>query len=887
MIEKLAKFKNSLLNKYFILFLLIIVLISYGQILSMYVWQDDNGLFFKLAHIQEKAGYLGPGPFGNGAYKYIQTPYIPIYHLFKFNTVAYFSFTLLIYFLATICVYKVFSIIFGKEAGRLAGFLYAAGYIASDGFIRLFNSVITSVSIILISLLFLSYYKYYKDRNIKWYFLALALFFLATELIVGRTHYLIGTVLVFELLFLSFEKPLKSLFYSFLRLVPYIYIFYYYYVLNGDHRSGNVKSLLVGLSKGEFYQLYSFITSYLNIVIPDWITQAVIKLSIGLNITTWIVTLISLVLTYILLKDHAKRRILLPLFVFTIVIWKLLVNDFFSTQILNLQQQQFFLIYLGGLAFIFTFIIFLIIEKYKKLYLFFISWVLLNLAAYSAYNPTITYESVNRYLAHSFFAWIGVLGVVYLSSKKNSFSRKLVLTLIIFWGVGNLITSTIYQNNILKNRSNPPKAFYNQLKEYVPTLSKGDILYFDVADTDQRFFEEAFSVASMPETTAIAWRYGLDRYDIQRFTNFKEFADDIKSQNVPQGKIYTFFYKDQKLIDTTKETREALFNKTEPKELSFETNTDKEISFKESINSTAPIELFLDIEATPISSQEITFPYQSKNYLVNAIYDNPKLQNIAINYAKFKSSFFKSAKFSSSTEWRERKLEYLFDQNPDTIWQADRVVWQKRNEHFIIDVGSPVKINKLVWINGFGNNTPTNFKVEASLDNKNWKIVKEFNEIKRVDTKDPQVVEFEPEIARFIRMVITQTIGGDSPAIAEAWVIPFEFNNLNIREAEKFIKQPFDFIGSESDYNRLLSLLGYKGKVQIYWMSNKDIDFQTEFDREVDIIFDGVEREIKVIIPAGGTHLSKIKLMNATIPIKINVRDIKVRYLNIDEYSIN
>jgi len=41
--------------------LLLLVLVSYGQILFMYVWQDDNALFFKLANIEGRAGYLGMG----------------------------------------------------------------------------------------------------------------------------------------------------------------------------------------------------------------------------------------------------------------------------------------------------------------------------------------------------------------------------------------------------------------------------------------------------------------------------------------------------------------------------------------------------------------------------------------------------------------------------------------------------------------------------------------------------------------------------------------------------------------------------------------------------------------------------------------------------------
>ena len=188
---------------FFAIILFVVVLISYGQLLGMYVWQDDNALFFKLAHIEEKAGYLGAGSIGVGAYKWIQTPYIPIYNIFGFSTIFYFAFAIICYFLTTLTIYKLAQKMFGEKAARLASLFYAAGYIASDGFIRLFNAIITSISIILINFLAFCYWKFYKDGKIKWYLLALLFYFLSVEFGPGRTHYLISVVFVFELFFLK------------------------------------------------------------------------------------------------------------------------------------------------------------------------------------------------------------------------------------------------------------------------------------------------------------------------------------------------------------------------------------------------------------------------------------------------------------------------------------------------------------------------------------------------------------------------------------------------------------------------------------------------------------------------------------------------------------
>lgn len=875
----MIRFLQRIFQEHYLLLLILLVIISYGQMLGMYVWQDDNGLFFKLAHIDEKAGYLGAGPFGTGAYKYIQTPYIPIYQLFGFNTVAFFSFTLAFYLLTTVIVYKVFSHIFEEKVGRLGGLLYASGYIASDGFIRLFNSMITSVSIILISLMLLFYWKFFKERNLKWYSLSLLFFFLAIEFAVGRTHYLIGVIVSFELIFLTFEKKVRSLLSSFLRLIPFGAIFYHYYIFNGDHRSGQVKSLFLDLSKGEFYQLYSFLTSLLNVVIPDWLTRSLLSLNINPNTFSWIVVSLSMGLVYLLLRNKPYQKIIIPVFFLFLLLWKILVNDLFSNQVLNLSSAQIFLVFLGGLILILIPVIFIALQQYRKMYLFLVLWVMLNIGAYAAYNPTVSYESVNRYLAHSYFAWIGVLLVLYQAVSKNPW-KKVVLTLIIFWGLGNLVTSVFYQNNILKERSNPPRNFYNQLKTYLPEVKKGDVFYFDVAERDLRYFDDAFSVASMPETTAIAWRYGIDRYDITRFTNFDELTTYLKSKKVAPEKIHTFWYEGQQLVNTSDTIRKNLFDTNPARPIAF-IQEDLTIIFQDEVLSSIPVELTLEIEASPKDSRELTFPLLDSLVSSNPIYNDDKLKQSAVALSKYKEGLFKRAKFSSSSEWRERITSNLSDQNLDTYWQADRVLWQKRNESITLDLGVQELINRLVWVNGFGNNTPTKYQVEVSNDGNNWKVVKQENLVRRVDNKDPQVIEFEPQQTQYVRMVITDTLGGDSPTIAEVWVVPTQFKDLKINEVQDFISNPFRMVNSPQDYNNLLKLFENEGVAEVYWLNNKKGDFQTNFQK-VDIIYDGQLRTIKINIPAGGTKLEKIRFLHQ-IPGNIIIRKVTAKNLNLNE----
>lgn len=554
---------DKLLDKYFLVILFLVVLISYGQILGMYVWEDDNALFFKLANIDGSAGFLGEGPLGIGVYKYTAFFYIPIYYFFRFNTVAYFAYAFILYALTTFCVYKVYKEIIGKTGGQVAGFLYACGFIASDGFIRLYNSIITSLSIIFVSFLTLFYWKFYQTQKLNWYVFSLLTFFLALEFARARTHYLIAIILLFEFIFLTFKKPLGSVFYSIIRLLPFGFLFYRYFVVGADPRTGQIGNLIHALQKGEFYQLYSFMASVGNLVYPRWFLdtllniQTVILKFTGGPFAKYILLILSAFIIVTLLKDNVRKKLLIPVFLSLIICWHILSTKIFVTPFLRIGQPELLTVFAGGCILILALLVgYLLSGDKKKLFYVLFLWVIINVSAYSIYNPLTPYVAINRYFAHSFFAFIGVVALLCTITSKY---KNLVIAVAIIWGIGNLFNAFSYQKSILQSRSNPSRQFYNQLKEYVPNVEKGDIFYFDVADDAQGSFESAFSVAQMPEETAIAWRYGVDRYDIKRLIKFDDLVNlfkegsftDKDKHKIPLNKIHTFYYSENVLVDTS------------------------------------------------------------------------------------------------------------------------------------------------------------------------------------------------------------------------------------------------------------------------------------------------------------------------------------------------
>lgn len=835
---------NFLKHNYWIV-LLAIVAISYGQTLLMLPWQDDNAIFFKLAHIQEPAGFLGKGIFGEGAYKYTAFFYYPIYLLFKYKTVYYFLLGLLIYFLSALVIYKVASKIVGDKYGKLSSFLYTCGYIASDGFIRLYNSVITSLSVILTSSLLYFYWNYYKKKRILFYLLAVGSYFLTVEFARARTHYLIAPVILFEILFLASQKKIKYFYQSALRLLPFLFIFYKYFIQNGDRRSQEVLVFMKALIKGDFSVLYGYLSSLSNIFVPDWITRYQ---------HFFILSLILIVLVYFIFR-RSKRGYLILVNIPLTIIWYFISEEIYSTPLLNPNLHQLGLVYLGGVVFVLLITVSFYIRKEIKIYYFlFCFWILISLASYSAYSPTVIFDSINRYFAHSFFALALLLGILYKNFEKENFSKVALLVLIFLYGFGNLSIGLTYQNSLLKNRTAPVKQFYQKLLKDLSKIEKEDILYFDVADDARGYFADAFSVAQMPETTAIAWRYGIDRYDFSMTENYDDFVGEIQKNNIPREKIHTFFYsKDNGLVSTGDEFKKLSrgVSKTEMvrgKDLSEPYYFGKEYSCVVRPTITFTFSAYPAVGEEKLLEDE-KFPFA-----------------VAEAYAKSKSDFYRTAKVLVSSNWRERLSSNLIDHDVDTVWQADRVTWDEEKTFLGFDLGKVLKVDRFVWVNAFANNTPTFYSVETSINGKDWTKVIETDGIFRIEGGKPVEIKFTAIFARFIRMVIKKTLNQDSAGISEAWVIPSGLEDYSVADLENYIQSP------------QIALLQRTSPVSVLWESNSASGWQENNTAIFKLIADGVKRNYKITLPCKGTLLRGVKLGGFKFPMVLNFENISIDY---------
>lgn len=863
------------MNRYFFILLLFVVLISFGQILWMQPWQDDNALIFKLAHIDEAAGFLGKGVFGEGPYRYIATPYYIIYQLFGLNIAAFFGLALVFYFLAAVSIYFLLKVLVNKTAGIMASLLFATNYVTSDSFIRLFNSVSSSLGVIFLSSLIISYWKFIKTKKFIFFSFALLFFWLASELAYVRSHYLIIVIVLMEVIFGR----------SVLRLIPFALIFIWQYIKNGDVRSGESLNNITLILSGKFENLFSIFTGFGQLVIPDKLLNLmpILVSNIVTNPYYQVLALNFLFFSAInlLVIKFSKQSIYKKLIFFSLGLFWLMISRFMYLKLPPTTPYiTLFIGYLGGFS-ILAFVLFGITLKNNasKIYFLFLSLVIANISFYILYDPTLFYGVYNsRYLVHSFVGLIAILAII-----GTQFKNRIFLVLILVWGVTNLLFNVLNQHEIINQRSLPIYSFHQQLKKSIVNLPKDAILYFDLQDNSlvKTRFSNAITSSQMPETTAIAWRFGLDRDDFSLTTDYKDLIKAISDKQITLNKVFGFWYAKNGLFDTTNQIRTSLINEPEKKvvienEIIGINQEDIILSLKEPITSVTPIELEFTIQARVANLDSLSFPFYRKGVDQAVVAFPTDQRNSALRYGIYKDFISKNAVYTVSDSWQKRISSNLNDQNYQTIWQADRVLWQKNNPFILIDMKELTDINRLVWINGFADNTPIEYSIEGSKDGSKWFRLKKVNDGRRLNNEEFQIVEFDPQNIRFIKVIFLRTLNNDSPAIAEIWPVPLDYAKLDLYRVEYLLNDLFGYVPNALAFEERLSILNRQGSIKVYWLSDKSENWLTDANAKISIVYDGISHDYNLKIPAGGTKLRKIKFGNIQIPGILSLRKVRI-----------
>ncbi len=478
----------------------------------------------------------------------------------------------------------------------------------------------------------------------------------------------------------------------------------------------------------------------------------------------------------------------------------------------------------------------LIWKKSREMW-FGIGFTISILLVYLLFDTQRVITTTHRY---STMPYVGVaifLGIFLGKLFKNKKTYLLVSGALILF---NIIQNNVYFAKNIRERTAVTKRFYESLKKEMPVLPKGSIVYFDIASDPEsaRQYKENFGVGNMPDTTAIAWQYGIDRDDLKRPDTFMEILDAVKKNKVTKDKIFTFFFEaDRGLVSTTDLTRKVLFSQSQPVSYQGPENLDFQFS--------TPIEVSMQISSK-------TDPNQIKF--------NP---NIAIDVKKYlgyldsKKNYYLSVRATALTEWENERFINLIDNDASTLWMSDRLVWRDRHSDVItIDLGKAKYIGAVHLIYNSKSRAPSEYNYKCSVDDRSWLDIGSFKFLPSSDSVDI-FNKINPSICRFIKLEITDSFAGDSPELAEVEVIEASYGDIDIAKSYEIQKDPFLFLRNGDDLTALNKYLSRNGlRVQVCFYTDKSRD---PFCQPINI-FPNSTRYYSVIIPSNGTLLKSIDI---------------------------
>ncbi len=866
--------------------LTLIVLISNGQTMRMYFWQDDSALMFKLQHIQEAAGSFGAGPFGDGPYKYLMTPFIPFFPLFGLNPTGYFVVGWMIYLIMTLIFYYFAESVFqNKKHALMASALFGAGYIGSDSLFRIINSWQTDIGVILALLCFWMQVKSIHKRSWKYYGASLFFFWTAIEFIYIRSHSLIFPIFFIDLLFLSYPYT-KKFVTILLRQLPYFILFYIYYIKGATPGSNSLTSFTKDIIFENHALVMSLFATIGNLSVPSYWQQTFLQQFSG-NPQHFLLLTFSILLIFSGIYWKSNKKII-PIFIALLFLAYLFNRSIYHQNLIWYRTADVY--FAGSIGLYSTLFIFymsyLLWKTHRTLsYSLLLGFIILEsqIFGYQANGHNVIFDTTQRYLIHSLIGYALLFGTLcvafYLNLNKRwnyQWNWSIGVAPLVLLVLSNLYLSVHYQYQFVRDKSIPAFHFYQQLQQEIKTLPKGAHVYFDIQDEGFVInqFNNFFQVGSMPETTALAIYFHVDRDDLWISPSFDDLLARLKQGKTSIDKVYTFYYSRQGLINTTDQTRTSLAG-------------DRPVDIN---NLTLSSPIIDQAEVTILPDQQLKFPYtdpKAPQDKLNKFKDSNTFENkiMAIDYLLARQSYYQTASASSLSSWKYSEIPYILDDDDQTHWIGHRIYWNdNHHDQFQLDLGSIKLVDRFIWTNGHNAVTPLNYSISSSGDGKNWTSLIQVKNGKEKLSNQRIIEQFPETSMQYIRMDINETLANDSPAFSEVEAVESQYKDVDLEYAAFVKDHPFTNIQNQQQYQIVLDKIQPLLKISLTWTSDKG---PTLYSKSLPLESLYTTDKYAFVLDPGGTILKTKSITIKNAPVSILVNKEQLHYASLQELLEN
>ena len=868
LISDIKKLEGLKFFPYNLLLIIFVVFISLGQTVEGYFWIDDNAVIYKLQHLNENIGYWGKGISGEGPYRHIIDQFILFYPFFKINPQPYFAVGLLLYLFASITLYLfIKSLVKLKSLALISALVFGTGYFGLESILGITNSWQTSRGLIMALITFWLYFKFLKSGKFIFYFFSIAFFFFSLDTVFIRAHGLIIALIFFDIIYSHINFSIQKISRFFLRIVPFVYIYYYVYLSSSGYTQdlGIWKLYKAAIENSKYYLLTIPLQDLGNLFIPD-------KLS-------------GLVDRFLYKYFHLPFQDEFSIGSFLSGVLFLAVNAFLVIKFLKKESSV------------------------VKLLIFSFIWTVSNFVGFYARESTHTLWSTHRYFSYSFAGMAMFWGCfAYLLNKTRLFKLMSVSLIFLISLLSFLTLKHTYTFNTERNL--PAKQLFKEFKLAIPNLEKGSIVYISIENDPQvlkrygSFFGGMFSEGA----NYAIYHEGIDyMYDFLITYDFKDILTSLDKKEVSLDKIYTFYYDSSGLKNTTAQTRELLSKKREVEiglnDLSsntsfvvsdnvFKTGTKIEKSGEsylgisptiilkpDRLSSLVPSKLTFDLKVEPLNPPlpYITDPTQLD---VNSE-DKLDIYSFLISQQNLK----KVIEATSASFWKDQEPRLLLDGRLETAWRGHRGFWddisrgKTKNKEFLeFYFGKEIEIGQIRWVSAQPPLLPVSYKYLGSLDGTNWITL---GEVKRNERFNPDTVvldEISPERIRYLKFEIESTYGNDGHEIKEITFVEEEFKGIDFSKVEKLSKQPFWEIGNYIELTSAFETVGKNSAIRLYYRSDIDKKQDSIKYMEIPVVLDGQFHNVNLDLPAMGVEWKNFYLDGINFPSVVYIKNVKYEY---------
>lgn len=499
--------------------------------------------------------------------------------------------------------------------------------------------------------------------------------------------------------------------------------------------------------------------------------------------------------------------------------------------------------------------------------------------SFTGWAPEV-WDSTHRYFIIFLPLVAGLVGVLLALLAKYHRVIAIGLTLLII--VVHIVFSNIAIWQQYDSHGRHLAYFFTSIKQLLPTLDKNTVLSINQNGSPRPVNPFVTVGGDIPGTSYLAGFYGLNVRDLLLGQSPLEAIQLAIKHQLPLDKIHTFDYKRQDLADETDQFRQLV-------------QTGRVIPLDQSRLSTGEVkDLKLSLAAPVFLRLQLTTRLITKlspsQTIPKTMSDEEVDRYFSLLLSQHRQRSLMSVVTSQTPDAPDHGAGNVIDGRYDTVWIPGQ--WSSPGASLTIDMGRPQSIAQIVWASSrtgpWQLRAPVDYELALSQDNSTFTPVKTIRNTPLLVTGQFYNDQFPPATARYVRLTISKTAGGWTPAVDEVEIFDQAYTDGELASYFAIKEQPQNyFVNQEQVTMYLHEVLQGKIPVDIAWRVDGDGGYPAGQVTRLLVEANNQGQTYRVFIPKTGRIIKSIKISSHFPPAELDINHIAAWYPSFTDFTLN